>query len=206
MTETEHEKGDTMAPGSRVSLEFPEAGTCVARVSSLQDSSVVLELLDPLPDTDVSVGAPLDLFMPRTDGIYYWPCSLSGEPVDRRAEVALLGPPVFVQRRVAPRVEAGALAEVRRSHSTRRGKAHEMRVADVSRGGMKLEGPFHLSTGDTVEVSFEAGARVEIACRTVMAYPLGEGNWAAHLCFLEGQREAVEVVDAYIARRISKVP
>lgn len=194
-----------MEPGTRVSLEFPEAGTCVAVVVSLSDASVVLDLLDPLPEADVHAGAPLEMFMPRNDGIFYWACAMSGEPRNERAEVELLGPPVFVQRRVAHRVEAGVQAEVRRAHASRRGKAHQMRVVDLSRGGMKIEGGFQVSTGDTLEVSFEAGDTVAIACRVVMAYPLGEGKWAAHLCFLEGQREALEVVDTFIARRIKKL-
>lgn len=194
-----------MQPGTRVSLEFPEAGTCVAVVASASSSSVVLDLLDPLPDTDVSVGAPIEMFMPRADGIYYWACAISSEPSNCRAVLELHGPPVFVQRRVAHRVEAGVLAQVRRAHATRRGKAYPMRVVDLSRGGMKLEGELALSAGDTVEVNFEADDKVAIACRAVMAYPLREGKWAAHLCFLEGQREALEVVDAFIARRINKL-
>ena len=195
-----------MESGARVSLEFPESGTCVAVVSSTRSPHVSLQLLDPLPDGEVGQGAALDLFMPRSEGIFYWPCSLSSPPAPGHAEVELLGPAVFVQRRTSRRLNAKLEARVRRVHSARRGKQHPMAVVDLSRGGMKLEGPFQLSTGDTLEVEVELGAPVQLSCRAVMAYPTSEGNWAAHLCFLDGQRESTEVVGTYIAEQIKSLP
>lgn len=195
-----------MEPGARVSLEFPDAGTCVAVISSRQSARVVLDLLDPLPDGDLRDGTALDMFMPRADGIYYWACSLTAAPTPQRAEVQLLSSPVFVQRRTSHRVDAELGAQVRRVRSSRRGKQHSMLVVDLSRGGMKLEGPFQMSTGDTVEVLVDLGQPVQLACRAVMAYPTTAGNWAAHLCFLEGQRELTEVVGTYIAGQIKQRP
>ena len=46
-----------------------------------------------------------------------------------------------------------------------------MTVADLSHGGMKLEGAFQLGIGDTVEVSVDLGAPSVVAGRVVMGYP-----------------------------------
>ena len=85
--------------GIRVSLELPEAGTCVAVVSETAQSSLTLDLLDDLPDGELEPGSTLDLFMPRPEGIYHWLCSLSSLPLGQRAELELLGSPMVVQRR-----------------------------------------------------------------------------------------------------------
>ena len=87
----------------RVSLELPEAGTCVAVVSETAQSSLTLDLLDDLPDGELEPGSTLDLFMPRPEGIYHWLCSLSSLPLGQRAELELLGSPMVVQRRARPR-------------------------------------------------------------------------------------------------------
>jgi hypothetical protein len=190
-----------LEPGVRVSLELPEAGTCVGVVESKNDAVVVLSLLDELPEGDLRAGTTLALFVPRAQGIYHWLCAVRSLGADHKAELELLSPPVFVQRRLAPRVEAALQARVRRIHSSRRGQAHEMRVADLSHGGMKLEGLIQLSTGDTLEVTVDLGAPVQLMGRAVMAYPANQGKYAAHVSFLEGQRDAVDVVDDYIAQR-----
>ena len=67
--------------GMRVSLELPEAGTCVAVVSQRGQSSLTLDLLDDLPDGELEPGSTLDLFMPRPEGIYHWLCSLNSLPL-----------------------------------------------------------------------------------------------------------------------------
>lgn len=190
-----------LEPGVRVSLELPEAGTCVGVVDSKDDAIVVLSLLDEIPEGDLRAGATMALFVPRPQGIYHWLCVVRSLGADQKAELELLSPPVFVQRRLGHRVEAALQAQVRRIHSSRRGQAHEMRVADLSHGGMKLEGPIQLSTGDTLEVTVDLGAPVQLKGRAVMAYPANRGKYAAHVSFLEGQRDAVDVVDDYIAQR-----
>jgi PilZ domain len=197
--------------GVRVSLELPEAGTCVGVVSSKRPSSngqasLTLDLLDELPDGELEPGSMLDLFVPRPEGIYHWLCSLGSLPIGQRAELELLGSPMVVQRRSRPRVDAALEARVRRIRSARRGPAHNMTLADLSHGGMKLEGPFQLSTGDTVEVTVDLGRPVQLVGRAVMAYPTVNGRWAAHLSFVDGQREALEMVDAFLAFRLRGLP
>ncbi len=80
-----------------------------------------------------------------------------------------------------------------------------MTVADLSHGGMRLEGPFQLSTGDTVEVSVDLGPPVQVVGRAVMAYP-SNGTWTAHLSFVDGQRQALEVVDSFLAYHLRGLP
>jgi hypothetical protein len=67
---------------------------------------------------------------------------------------------------------------------------------------MKLEGPFQVRTGDTLEVSVDLGSPVQLTGRAVMAYQAGAGRFAAHVSFVDGQRDAIESIDGYIARRI----
>jgi hypothetical protein len=192
--------------GMRVSLELPEAGTCVAVVSQRGQSSLTLDLLDDLPDGELEPGSTLDLFMPRPEGIYHWLCSLNSLPLGQRAELELLGSPMVVQRRSAPRVDAALEAKVRRTRSARRSPAHDMTVADLSHGGMRLEGPFQLGIGDTVEVSVDLGAPVVVTGRVVMGYPTTRGTWTAHLSFLDGQRDALDMVDSFLAYRLRGLP
>ena len=197
--------------GVRVSLELPEAGTCVGVVSSKGMStegqaSLTLDLLDELPEDEVDLGSTIDLFMPRPEGIYHWLCSLSSPPFGQRAQLELLGSPMVVQRRSRQRVDAALNAKVRRIHSARRGPARDMTVADLSHGGMRLEGPFQLSTGDTVEVSLDLGTPIQVVGRAVMAYPSPNGKWTAHLSFVDGQREALDVVDSFLAYHLRGLP
>ena len=151
------EVGGPLETGVRVSLELPEAGTCVGVVSSQGQTSLTLDLLDDLPEGELEPGSMLDLFMPRPEGIYHWLCSLNSLPFGQQAELELLGSPMLVQRRARLRVDAALQAEVRRIRSAGRGPAHEMTVADLSHGGMKLEGAFQVSTGDTIEVTVDLG-------------------------------------------------
>jgi PilZ domain len=197
--------------GVRVSLELPEAGTCVGVVSSKGlstggQASLTLDLLDELPEDEVEPGSTIDLFMPRPEGIYHWLCALSSPPFGQRAQLELLGSPLVVQRRARQRVDAALNAQVRRIRSARRGPAHDMTVADLSHGGMRLEGPFQLSTGDTVEVSVDLGAPVQVVGRAVMAYPSANGTWTAHLSFVDGQRQALEAVDSFLAYHLRGLP
>jgi len=190
-----------LVTGARVSLELPEAGTCVAVVTSAVGDQVRLQLLDELPPGSLHLGAAFELFVPRPAGIYHWLCALRELEREEEALVQLLSEPLFVQRRRAHRWEASLEAQVRRVHAARRGAIRAMKVADLSRGGLKLEGPVRLSTGDTLEVGFNLGREVELMGRVVMAYPAPGDFWAVHVSFLEGQREAMELLDRYIAKR-----
>jgi PilZ domain len=200
MTSTEMTR--PLEAGVRVSLELPEAGTCVAVVASTGETSLVLDLLDDILEGELEPGSTFDLFMPRSEGIYHWLCSLSSAPEGQRAEVELLNSAMFVQRRLERRVEAEVRAQVRRIHSSRRGRPCELVVADLSHGGLKLEGPQQLSTGDTLEITMDVDTPVQVMGRAVMAYPTPAGSWVAHVSFLEGQREVIDVVDAYVARQL----
>jgi hypothetical protein len=191
-----------LAPGVRVSLELPVAGTCVAVVTSHDDTTLILELLDEMPEGELEEGSRLDLFMPRSEGIYHWPCALSAAPQGQRAEVELLNLPMFVQRRLGHRMEAALQAEVRRVHASRRGRPRQMVVADLSHGGLKAQGDHQLSAGDTIEVSMQLGAPVQVAGRVVMAYPTGPGEWTVHVSFLDGQPDAGATIDEYIAAQL----
>jgi hypothetical protein len=188
--------------GVRVSLGLPESGTCVAVVASRGGTSLVLDLLDELPDGEVEPGTTLDLFMPRNEGLYHWLCSLSSPPLGQRAQFELLDVPTFVQRRLRPRVETDLSAEVRRIQSTRQSQAQRMTVVDLSHGGMKLEGPLQVSTGDTIEIVVDLGIPIEVIGRAVMAYPTRAGVWAVHVSFVEGQRDVVDIVDTFIAHQL----
>jgi hypothetical protein len=192
----------------RVSLELAEAGTCVARVASKSDRALVLELLDEVPDGELGEGSMVDLFMPRSEGVYHWLCIVRSAPQDQRAQVELLDAPLLIQRRFAHRVGAALPAEVRREHAARRGRAHSALVADLSRGGLKLETAYQLTTGDTVEVTMNlSGATARLLGRVVMAYnssPGRGGTYKAHVNFLEGQRQAIELVDRFITQQLSE--
>lgn len=194
-----------LVPGVRVSLELPDAGTCVAVVNSHEDDAVVLDLLDDVADIELEPGSRLDLFMPRDEGIYHWPCALRTGPEGQRAEVQLLNLPIFVQRRLGHRLGATLAAEVRRLHASRRGKPHPMTVVDLSRGGLKLRGDYRLSTGDTIEVALDLGSPVQLAGRVVMSHPTGTASWSVHVSFLDGQPDAAAAVDAFVSDQLGPV-
>ncbi len=145
-------------------------------------------------------------------GMYKWLCIVSCQPSERKAEVQLLDAPMFIQRRLDPRVGVGLPAEVRPVRSAALGEAHEATVADLSHGGLKLEGTKQLRAGDVIEVTTDLSATlvpsgaVSLMCRVVMAYPsskhTGPGRTDAHICFLEGQQQAIEAVDRFVAQQL----
>lgn len=193
--------GNPLKPGTRVSLELPESGTCVGVVKNSKHNKVALQLLDEVPDGELPGTGTLDMFMPSPQGIYHWLCAMRSPPKGQRARVELLGEPSVVQRRLGQRLESYAQAQVRRMRSGRRGPAQPTIVVNLSRGGMKLQGPLHATTGDTVETVVLLDKRVILLGRVVMTYPLAEGTWATHVNFLPGQREALDALDSYLARR-----
>jgi c-di-GMP-binding flagellar brake protein YcgR len=65
---------------------------------------------------------------------------------------------MFIQRRLDPRVGVGLPAEVRPVRSAALGEAHEAVVADLSHGGLKLEGAKQLRAGDVIEVTTDLSA------------------------------------------------
>jgi hypothetical protein len=181
----------------------------VALITSKGVRTLSLQLLDDVPDGELEEGSTVDLFVPRAEGVYHWLCIVSSPPRDQSAEVELLNEPLLIQRRVAHRVGAALQAEVRREHSSRRGRPHEALVVDLSHGGLKLETACQLSTGDTVEVTmFLSGTTAQVVGRVVMAYrgPDQPRIYQAHVSFLEDQRDTVELVDRFIAQQLSEAP
>jgi hypothetical protein len=201
-----------LEPGAQVGLQLPQAGMCAAEVASCDGRALILELLDELAPGVLEEGSVLDLFMSLSWGMYKWLCIVSGQPSERKAEVQLLDAPMFIQRRLDPRVGVGLPAQVRPVRSEAVGAPHEAMVADLSHGGLKLEGAKQLRAGDLVEVTTELSATlistgmVSLMCRVVMAYPsakqVGPGRTDAHICFLDGQHEAIEAVDRFVAQQL----
>jgi hypothetical protein len=201
--------------GARVGLQVAGIGTYEAHVLERQSREVVLGLTDGLA-TAVEEGSVVDMTLPLPGGMYKWICLVRcwrGE----KAEVQLLDAPVFVQRRLDPRVGVGLAAEVRVVREGKPGAGHQAVVADLSRGGLKLTGAKQLRAGDLVEVTFElstlagADAGVTLAGRVVMAYPsptepgatTGPGSTDAHVSFTEGQDGAVAAVRSFVAQQLA---
>jgi hypothetical protein len=161
-----------------------------------------------MPDDSLEEGTILDLLMPRSVGMYKWLCMVSSPLWEKVVEVQVLDGPMFIQRRLDPRVGANLRAEVRHVRSARRGIPHEAVVVDLSHGGLKLEGARPTRKGETLEVTMElCGFLVSLLGRVVMAYPsprLSEpGSTDAHVCFLEGQRTGIEAVDRFVAQQLA---
>ena len=130
-----------------------------------------------------------------------------------KADVQLLDAPMFIQRRLDPRVGVGLPAEVRPVRSASRSQAHEAVVADLSHGGLKLEGAKQLRAGDVIEITMELSATlidfvgsISVMGRVVMAYPSHHSEdlatTDAHVCFLDGQQKAIEAVDHFVAQQL----
>jgi PilZ domain len=201
-----------LEPGAQVGLQLPQAGMSAAQVASCDGRAVILELLDELAPGALEEGSVVDLFMSLSWGMYKWLCIVSCQPSERKAEVQLLDAPMFIQRRLDPRVGVGLPAQVRPVRSEAVGEPHEAVVADLSHGGLKLEGAKQLRAGDVIGVTTDLSATpvptgmVSLMCRVVMAYPSakhdGPGRTDAHICFLEGQQEAIEAVDRFVAQQL----
>ncbi|HTV11729.1 MAG TPA: PilZ domain-containing protein [Acidimicrobiales bacterium] len=202
-----------LAAGARVGLQLPHAGPCAAQVMSCAGSDLVLELLDEVPEGGLEEGSVVDLLLPLSWGMYKWLALVSSTPSERKAEVQLLDAPMFIQRRLDPRVGAGLPAEVRHISSGKRGEAHHAVVSDLSHGGMKLEGARQLRAGDVIEVTMELSATladyvgaVTLLGRVVMAYRSphrdSPSTMDAHVSFLEGQEQALEAVDHFVTQQL----
>ena len=174
---------------------------------------VILELEDEMAEGALEEGSIVDMFLSLSWGMYKWLCIVDCPLANRKAEVQLLDAPMFIERRLDPRVGVGIEAEVRPVRAATRGQPHRAVVADLSHGGLKLEGAKSLRPGDVIEVTVELratlvpiGGPVSLMGRVVMAYPSrlvsGTASTDAHVCFLEGQREAVEAVDHFVAQQL----
>ena len=102
-----------LEPGTQVGLQLPQAGTCAAQVAACDGRTLILELLDELPAGSLEEGSVIDLTMSLSWGMYKWLCLVCSQPSERKAEVQLLDAPMFIQRRLDPRVGVGLPADVR---------------------------------------------------------------------------------------------
>jgi hypothetical protein len=199
--------------GSRVGLQMPLAGTCSAQVVSCDDRTVFLELEQEIPEVTLEEGTVVDLFLSLSWGMYRWICIVSCSPGNGKAEVQLLDAPMFIQRRLDPRVGVGLPAEVCPVRSATRGQSHQAMVADLSHGGLKLEGAKQLRAGDIIEVTMGLSATlvdfvgtITLMGRVVMAYPSAHSDdfssTDAHVCFLDGQQKAIAAVDHFVGQQL----
>ncbi len=202
-----------LGPGVQVGLQLPSSSTCAARVASCSGRSLVLELFEEIAPGALEEGSVMDLFMPLSWGMYKWLCIVSCHPGQPKVEVELLDAPMFIQRRLDPRVGVALAAEVCLFRNNKRGEPHEAVVADLSNGGLKLERARQLRSGDIIEVQLDLSATpasstgpVTLAGRVVMAYPSPPGDdpatTDAHVCFLEGQPEALASVGRFVAQQL----
>jgi hypothetical protein len=199
--------------GARIGLQLPQARTCAAQVASCDGRSLVLELQEDIPDGALEEGSIVDMFLSLSWGMYKWICMVNSFPGKRQADVQLLDAPMFIQRRLDPRVGVGLPAQVRTVRSTILGQPYQAVVADLSHGGLKLEGAKALRAGDVVEVTMELSATlvartgtVSLVGRVVMAYGSNCSDdpscTDAHVCFLEGQEKAVAAIDHFVAQQL----
>lgn len=202
-----------LGPGVKVGLQLPSGGTVAARVASHGERALILELLEEVAPGALEEGSVMDLFMPLSWGTYKWLCIVSCHPSERKAEIELLDAPIFIQRRLDPRVGVALSAEVRVLRGARRAEAHDALVADLSNGGLKLEQARQLRSGDVVEVKLDLSPAlvsskeaVTVSGRVVMAYPSPPGDdparTDAHVCFLEGQTEALAAVSRFVTQQL----
>ena len=199
--------------GARVGLQLPRTGTCAAEVTFFDGRGLGLELKDEIPEGGLEEGSVVDMFLSLSWGMYKWLCIVISYPSDHKVEVELLDAPMFIQRRLDPRVGVGLTAQVRPVRSASLGQPYEAVVADLSHGGLKLEGAKNVRAGDVIEVTMELSATlisfvglISVLGRVVMAYPSPHNAEVAatdaHVCFLEGQQKAIEAVDQFVAQQL----
>lgn len=198
--------------GSKVGLQVPLAGARRARVSWFDERDLVVELDELLAPGSLEEGSIVDLFLSLSWGMYKWLCIVISVPSEQKVELQLLDAPMFIQRRLDPRVGVGVPCEVRAVLSGVKGPLGPALMADLSHGGLKLEGVRQLRAGDMVEVQVELSAtlialsgQLTLVGRVVMAYPSAHrepGTSDAHVCFIEGQERELEAVDHFVAQQI----
>jgi hypothetical protein len=198
--------------GAKIGLQVPLTGACDARVSWFDGRDLVVELDEPLAPGSLEEGSIVDLFLSLSWGMYKWLCIVTCVPSEQKVELQLLDAPMFIQRRLDPRVGVGLACEVRAVRSGVKGPLGPAVMADLSHGGLKLEGARQLRAGDIVEVQVELSAtlialsgQLTLVGRVVMAYPSAHaevGTTDAHVCFIEGQERQLEAVDHFVAQQL----
>jgi hypothetical protein len=204
-----------LSEGSRVSLQLTPGRSFAAEVTSGDGRAVSLKLLEVPPEGSLETGSVVEMFIPLDMGVYKWLCIVSSHPSAKLAEVQVLDAPMFVARRPSPRVLAELPAEVRALLPQSKGPAHKAVMSDLSIGGMKLEGCQPLIAEDTIEVTVRLAGRsttinetLSIMGRVVMAYPSirskDPGSTDAHVSFIDGQQEALELVGRFVAEQLKR--
>ncbi len=204
-----------LSAGSQVSLQLTPGASFAAQVTSGDGRAVSLELLEVPPEGSLETGSVVEMFIPLDMGVYKWLCIVSSNPSPNTAEVQVLDAPMFVPRRPNPRVLAELPADVRALLPQSKGPVHKAVLTDLSIGGMKLEGCQHLSVEDTIEMTVRLAATsaateeaISIMGRVVMAYPSNRskdgGSTDAHVSFIDGQQEAVEVVHRFVNEQLKR--
>jgi hypothetical protein len=204
-----------LSAGSRVSLQLTPGHSFAAQVSSGDGRTISLELLEVPPEGSLETGSVVEMFIPLDMGVYKWLCIVSSHPSANEAEVQVLDAPMFVARRPTPRVLAELPAEVRALLPQSKGPAHKAVMTDLSVGGMKLAGCQPLSVEDIIEVTVRLAGRstainetITIMGRVVMAYPGNHskdpGSTDAHVSFIDGQEEALELVGRFVAEQLKR--
>jgi hypothetical protein len=195
-------------------LHVVDTGVVAAHVTSSDGKTVVLELLDAPGEGAPEAGAVVEMFIQLAMGVYKWLCLVSCS-AGNKVEVQLLDSPKFVMHRLEPRVVAELPAEVRSLLPDSKGLPHDAVVTDLSSGGLKLEGAQHLRADETIEVTVQLFAAstpsegtISIMGRVVTAYPSTHsnepGSTDAHVSFIDGQQEAMELIDRFIADQLER--
>ena len=156
--------------GTRVGIELPQAGARAAQVAACDGKTLMLELLEELPTGTLEEGSVIDLTMSLSWGMYKWLCLVCSQPSERKAEIQLLDAPMFIQRRLDPRVGVGVPADIRTVRSAVLGQPHEAIVADLSHGGLKLEAAKQLRAGDVIEVTIGSFGHAHYVFRENLAH------------------------------------
>jgi hypothetical protein len=170
--------------GIRVGVEVPDGGTYVAVIERIEGRVVDVELLDDVPEGALLPDRVVNVFIPRPAGLYCWLSRVIGQSRRTALSLNMIDPVRLQQRRRHVRVDVDIPAVVRRIRGGRRGRAQNVRIADLSVGGLKLIGAFALATVDTVSVIVDLGqGPVSLDGRVVMSYPTSDGSRVAHVAF-----------------------
>ena len=170
--------------GVRVGVEVPDEGTYVAVIERIEGRVVDVELLDDVPDGALPPNRVVNVFIPRPAGLYCWLSRVIGQSRRTALSFTMIDPVRLQQRRRYERVEVDIPAVVRRVRGGRRGRAQNVRIADLSIGGLQLIGAVTLATVDTVVVDADLGhGLVSLDGQVVMSYPTSDGSRVAHVAF-----------------------
>ena len=194
-----------LTAGMRVIVELPSGATSVARVADATGARLVLRMLDPVPDGDLTEGGAVSLLLGGDAGLWRWPALLRRALEGDAVRLELAGPPRIHERRGHRRLRVRLPAECRRVRQGRRGNARGAVIEDLSRGGMRLRTGGLMETGDRVEVHVDLeGDLLTVTGRVVMIRPAGRNEHTVSLAFSDPLGAVVAAIDAYLAERLDR--